>query len=135
MYVSFSKLSARVFLMFHFVISCIHSDTNPLLGELDQNQVDLIARINENPPKYKLRFDKSSNSSNDCVIQTPLIDLNSPVGSSLAVLRHTLDYFLLSGERLSQMTKVYHDSNALVELLEEVGHFSWIFQMFNDVFL
>lgn len=57
---------------------------------------------------------------NDWLIETPLIDLNAPIDLSPEVLRETLSYFILSGERLSQMTRVYNDTDALTKLLEEV---------------
>ena len=58
------------------------------------------------------------------VIETPLIDLEQPLDENFllrpAFLRETFKLFLQSGERLTQMTKVYNDVEALTKLLEEV---------------
>ena len=58
------------------------------------------------------------------VIETPLIDLEQPLDENFllrpAFLRETFKLFLQSGERLTQMTKVYNDVEVLTKLLEEV---------------
>lgn len=107
----------------------------------------MISLLEEKIPKYKLRFDTITEFTgvlclalalfciispsdlsthtgykhNDWLIETPLIDLNAPIDLSPEVLRETLSYFILSGERLSQMTRVYNDTDALTKLLEEVS--------------
>ena len=58
---------------------------------------------------------------NDWLIETPLIDLDAPIDLSPTILRETLNFFIQSGERLSQMTRVYNDNDALTKLLEEVS--------------
>lgn len=60
---------------------------------------------------------------NDWLIETPRIDLDAPIDFNPVILRETLNFFLQSGERLTQMTRVYDDSEALTKLLEEV-HFT-----------
>lgn len=57
---------------------------------------------------------------NDWLIKTPLIDLEAPVDLNPTILRETFNLFIQSGERLSQMTRVYNDIDALTKLLEEV---------------
>ena len=58
---------------------------------------------------------------NDWLIETPLIDLEAPIDLNPVILHETLNYFIQSGERLSQMTRVYNDTDALTKLLEEVN--------------
>ena len=58
---------------------------------------------------------------NDWLIETPLIDFDAPIDLNPVILRETLNYFVQSGERLSQMTKVYNDIDAITKLLEEVA--------------
>jgi len=40
---------------------------------------------------------------------------------SSELIEETLKYFVLSGERISQMTKTYNDIDAVTRLLEEVS--------------
>lgn len=69
---------------------------------------------------YLLYLPTTGYQHNDWIIQTPLIDLDAPIDLNPVILRETFNYFLLSGQRLSQMTKVYNDIDALTKLLEEV---------------
>lgn len=61
-----------------------------------------------------------SESDKSYWIQTPLIDLEQSFDFSLENINELFKYFLLSSERLSQMTKVYNDIEAVIRLLEEV---------------
>lgn len=61
-----------------------------------------------------------SESDKSYWIQTPLIDLEQSFDFSLENIDELFKYFLLSSERLSQMTKVYNDIEAVIRLLEEV---------------
>lgn len=52
--------------------------------------------------------------------QVPILQQNIHVSSlSTELVSETLDYFLNCGQRLSQMTKTYHDSDAYILLLQE----------------
>jgi trafficking kinesin-binding protein 1 len=59
----------------------------------------------------------------DFLIQTPVLDPEEIVKLRLDLTpdlaRATLDYFLSCGDRLSQMTKTYHDVDAVTRLLQE----------------
>lgn len=57
----------------------------------------------------------------DWFISVPVLDPNTPIDLSDEFIGSTLDYFLLSSERLSQMTKTYNDIDAVTRLLEEVS--------------
>ena len=81
-------------------------------------------------PKYKLKADFLTEAgssvrgqSEDDFIETPVLD---PIRSQEIIegltsdqAEATLAYFLSCGDRLSQMTKTYHDVEAVTRLLEE----------------
>lgn len=59
---------------------------------------------------------------NDWYISVPVLDPSEePVELSDDLLGQTFEYFILSSERLSQMTKTYNDIGAVTRLLEEVS--------------
>ncbi|KAF7490013.1 Trafficking kinesin-binding protein 1 [Sarcoptes scabiei] len=62
---------------------------------------------------------KNFSPQNDWIIQTPLIDFDDPIDLNPKTLRQTFQFFLQSGIRLTQMTKIYDDAEALTKLLEE----------------
>lgn len=102
------------------------SNTITLVGttpETQHTEVELISLIEEKIPNYKLRIDTITDfvgyQHNDWLIKTPLIDLEAPVDLNPTILRETFNLFIQSGERLSQMTRVYNDIDALTKLLEE----------------
>ena len=115
--------------------------------------------IEEKIPRYKLRIDTTTGFTggdllpvrhlfnnvfsfsncpgyqhNDWLIKTPIIDLDAPIDLNPVLLRETLNYFILSGERLSQMTKVYNDVDALTKLLEEVHSLFVLIFLFLSLF-
>ncbi|KAI2799562.1 Kinesin associated protein [Blomia tropicalis] len=103
------------------------SNTITLVGttpETQHTEVELISLIEEKIPNYKLRIDTITDfvgyQHNDWLIKTPLIDLEAPVDLNPTILRETFNLFIQSGERLSQMTRVYNDIDALTKLLEEI---------------
>ena len=51
----------------------------------------------------------------------PLLDPEQALDLSPELIHETLKYFILSGERLSQMTRTYNDVDAVTRLLEEVS--------------
>jgi len=62
-------------------------------------------------------------SNEDFIIQTPVLSPEEAVKVRLDLTPElagaTLDYFLSCGDRLSQMTKTYHDVDAVTRLLQE----------------
>jgi len=87
-----------------------------------EDEVEILSLLEEKLPKYKLRADsltKFSGYQNDDFsgIPYPVLEDFSPVTPEQAYL--TLGYFLLSGKRVSQMTKTYSDVDCVQRLLEE----------------
>ena len=86
--------------------------------------------LQDSLPKYKLKADFLTEAgssvrgqSEDDFIETPVLD---PIRSQEIIegltsdqAEATLAYFLSCGDRLSQMTKTYHDVEAVTRLLEE----------------
>ena len=66
-----------------------------------------------------LWFFFAGNENKDWFISTPVLNPNEPSELTTEFISETLKYFLLSAERLSQMTKTYDDINAVTNLLEE----------------
>ncbi|CAG2173984.1 unnamed protein product, partial [Oppiella nova] len=87
------------------------------------DEVELLSLVEEHIPKYKLRYDTITEfagyDNNDWYIKTPVLDSEAPVDLSAETIGETLKYFILSGERLSQMTKTYNDIEVVTKLLEE----------------
>ena len=53
------------------------------------------------------------------IIQTPVLDPQAGEGLSPVQAKAVLDYFVSCGDRLSQMTKTYHDVEVVTRLLQE----------------
>lgn len=66
-------------------------------------------------------FPRTGYENNDWFISTPVLDPNEPIDLSPGFISETLSYFILSAERLSQMTKTYNDIEVVTRLLEEVS--------------
>ena len=66
-------------------------------------------------------FSSTGYENNDWFISTPVLDPNEPIDLSPEFISETLSYFILSAERLSQMTKTYNDIEVVTRLLEEVS--------------
>lgn len=85
--------------------------------------MNLISLIQEQLPHYVLRADAATNFAGydnaDWTIQTPCLPQDIDLDLSPEVIEETLKYFVLSGNRLSQMTKTYDDIRAVTHLLEE----------------
>lgn len=83
-------------------------------------EVDVISLLDEKIPQYKLRADTIFSHSNCDWIRAPLyIDENEVNELTNEQIAFTLDYFIQSGYRVSQMTKTYYDIEAVTKLLEE----------------
>lgn len=83
-------------------------------------EVDVSSLLGEYIPHYKLRADNNLPSSNSDWIQAPLyFDEEAISELTNEQIQTTLDYFILSGNRVSQMTKTYYDIEAVTKLLDE----------------
>ncbi|XP_055689433.1 trafficking kinesin-binding protein milt isoform X2 [Lutzomyia longipalpis] len=87
-------------------------------------EVEIFSLLEEQIPKYKLRADSLTQfggyENEDWFIPFPT--LPTPDGGlylSKDMCRETLNYFLLSGNRVSQMSRTYDDIDAITGLLEE----------------
>ena len=65
------------------------------------------------------------------IIQTPVLDPQAGEGLSPVQAKAVLDYFVSCGDRLSQMTKTYHDVEAVTRLLQVISIISPVFEFFN----
>jgi len=101
------------------------------------DEVEIVSLVQELIPRYRLRADTDFACSNEDFIQTPRIDGSEFEGLSNTQIRALLDYYgrsisfffhfrvssnLLSASssnRISQMTKTYHDISAVTRMLEE----------------
>ncbi|XP_067620408.1 trafficking kinesin-binding protein milt isoform X2 [Eurosta solidaginis] len=87
-------------------------------------EVEIFSLLEEQIPKYKVRSDFltdfSGYSNQDWYVPTPALAIPTEgLGLSKEQTRETLNYFLLCGNRVSQMTRAYDDIEAVTRLLEE----------------
>lgn len=94
------------------VLTDIHTQSN-----LDE--VEIVSLVQELIPRYRLRADTDFACSNEDFIQTPRIDGSEFEGLTNNQIRALLDYYASSSNRISQMTKTYHDISAVTRMLEE----------------
>ncbi|CAF3734453.1 unnamed protein product, partial [Rotaria sp. Silwood1] len=94
------------------VLTDIHTQSN--LAE-----VEVISLVQELIPRYRLRVDTDFACSNEDFIQTPRIDGSEFEGLTNTQIRGLLDYYASSSDRISQMTKTYHDISAVTRMLED----------------
>ncbi|CAF1154091.1 unnamed protein product [Rotaria sordida] len=94
------------------VLTDIHTQSN--LAE-----VEIVSLVQELIPRYRLRADTDFVCSNEDFIQTPRIDGSEFEGLTNIQIRGLLDYYASSSERISQMTKTYHDISAITRMLED----------------
>jgi len=84
-------------------------------------EVEIVSLIEESIPKYKLRQDYLTEfggiDNEDWVIKTPALNTSAKLTPEQA--EATLDYLVSCGDRLTQMTRTYHDVEAVTRLLEE----------------
>ncbi|XP_017134455.1 trafficking kinesin-binding protein milt isoform X2 [Drosophila elegans] len=87
-------------------------------------EVEIFSLLEEQIPKYKVRNDFLTNFSGyaneDWFVPAPALPI-PPEGLGLTKeqTRECLNYFLLCGNRVSQMTRAYDDIEAVTRLLEE----------------
>lgn len=86
-------------------------------------EVELVSLLEEQLPRYRLRADTltqfSGYDNEDWCIRVPCLPNPETLDLSPELIQETLSYFVVSGERLSQMTRTYSDPEALTRLLEE----------------
>ncbi|XP_016285033.2 trafficking kinesin-binding protein 1, partial [Monodelphis domestica] len=85
----------------------------------DVPEVEIITLLEEQLPHYKLRADSVFGYEHHDWIQTPMVPSDVPGHLTPTQIQETLQYFLLCSERVSQVTKTYHDIEAVTSLLEE----------------
>ncbi|XP_075151715.1 trafficking kinesin-binding protein milt isoform X2 [Haematobia irritans] len=87
-------------------------------------EVEIFSLLEEQIPKYKVRSDFLTNfagySNQDWYVPAPALTIPADgLGLTKEQTRETLNYFLLCGNRVSQMTRAYDDIEAVTRLLEE----------------
>ena len=103
-------------------------------GPADLPEVEIVSLLQEPLPKYRLRADYltqhggytnqdfSEKPVEGFVINTPTLstEQEQQIKGSLTPeqAEATLEYFVLCGNRLSQMTQTYHDVDAVTRLLQ-----------------
>ena len=99
----------------------MQKNTNSSDSQNTSSQTDLDAESFpfEKLPNFQLRADELSESDEQNWIKTPVLSSDLKIDLSPEQCEETFKFFLLSGDRLSQMTRTYHDIDALMHLLEE----------------
>ncbi|XP_054742299.1 trafficking kinesin-binding protein milt isoform X2 [Anastrepha obliqua] len=87
-------------------------------------EVEIFSLLEEQISKYKVRSDFltdfSGYSNQDWFVPAPALEIPTEgLGLTKEQTRETLNYFLLCGNRVSQMTRAYDDIEAVTRLLEE----------------
>ncbi|XP_013107505.2 trafficking kinesin-binding protein milt isoform X2 [Stomoxys calcitrans] len=87
-------------------------------------EVEIFSLLEEQIPKYKIRSDFLTDfagySNHDWYVPSPALQIPTDgLGLTKEQTRETLNYFLLCGNRVSQMTRTYNDIEAVTRLLEE----------------
>ncbi|CAH1789722.1 unnamed protein product, partial [Owenia fusiformis] len=88
----------------------------------DLPEVEIVSLVEEQIPKYKLRADtltEFGGYNNEDWIQTPVLQQDIDLDLTHDQIDATLQYFILCADRMSQMTKAFHDIEAVTRLLEE----------------
>ena len=93
------------------------SSASPLKCAVDLTDGLESNESTEDTPRYRLR---SLSAASADIIQTPVLDPDiNTQGLTALQAKCVLDYFLSCGDRLSQMTKTFHDVEAVTRLLQE----------------
>lgn len=87
-------------------------------------EVELVSLIEEQLPRYRLRADTLTefggyDKEDWSIIPSPCLPSPENLDLPPELIQETLNYFVVSGERVSQMTRTYSDPEALTRLLEE----------------
>ena len=97
-------------------------------------EVEIVSLLEAPVPKYKLRADYITqhggypnqdflqNNSDGFIIKTPTLSIEQEVALKGSLTpdqaEAALEYFVLCGDRLSQMTQTYNDVDAVTRLLQ-----------------
>ncbi|XP_068150574.1 trafficking kinesin-binding protein milt isoform X2 [Drosophila tropicalis] len=104
--------------------TCDASCLTDLCSNENIPEVEIFSLLEEQIPKYKVRSDFltdfSGYANEDWFVPAPALPI-PPEGLGLTKdqTRECLNYFLLCGNRVSQMTRAYDDIEAVTRLLEE----------------
>lgn len=87
-------------------------------------EVELVSLIEEQLPRYRLRADTLTefggyDKEDWSIVPSPCLPSPDTLDLTPELIKETLNYFVVSGERVSQMTRTYSDPEALTRLLEE----------------
>lgn len=87
-------------------------------------EVELFSLLEEQIPRYKVRADTTTTfggyENQDWFVNYPALPIpQEGLGLTTEQTREALNYFLLCGNRVSQMTRAYDDIDAVTRLLEE----------------
>ncbi|XP_019406040.1 PREDICTED: huntingtin-associated protein 1, partial [Crocodylus porosus] len=82
-------------------------------------EVEIISLLGEQLPRYTLRADTVFGYDHDDWLHVPLVPPEVPAHLTPQQIEETLQYFLLCSERVSRITKTYHDIDAVTSLLDE----------------
>ncbi|KAJ8001983.1 hypothetical protein DPEC_G00175080 [Dallia pectoralis] len=83
------------------------------------SEVEIVSLLSEGLPNYTLRADCMFGYDHDDWLHTPLLPPEATLGLTHDQIEETFNYFLLCSERVGQVTKTYHDIEAVTHLLEE----------------
>lgn len=100
----------------------VHTLTD--LSSSNGAEVELVSLIEEQLPRYRLRADTLTefggyDKEDWSIIPSPCLPSPENLDLPPELIQETLNYFVVSGERVSQMTRTYSDPEALTRLLEE----------------
>uniref|UniRef100_A0AAR2K2W0 Huntingtin associated protein 1 n=1 Tax=Pygocentrus nattereri TaxID=42514 RepID=A0AAR2K2W0_PYGNA len=104
------------------VLDKSHQDVSTLTdlcSGADLPEVEIVSLLTEELPRYTLRADYVFGYEHDDWLHTPLLPPEAALGLTYEQIDETLKYFLLCSERVGQVTKTYHDIEAVTHLLEE----------------
>ncbi|XP_033912917.3 trafficking kinesin-binding protein 1-like, partial [Acipenser ruthenus] len=82
-------------------------------------EVEIISLLEERLPSYTLRADCLFGYEHDDWLHSPLLPPEAGLQLTAEQIEETLKYFLLCSERVGQVTKTYHDIDAVTQLLDE----------------
>ncbi|XP_037050623.1 trafficking kinesin-binding protein milt isoform X2 [Bradysia coprophila] len=117
-------LPSRRFLQQNKVQKCDVGCVTDLCSSEHLPEVEIFSLLEEQIPKYKLRVDSLTQftgyENQDWFVPSPALPIpKGGFGLNRDQIRETLNYFLLCGNRVSQMTRTYDDIEAVTRLLEE----------------
>ncbi|XP_051528112.1 trafficking kinesin-binding protein 1 [Myxocyprinus asiaticus] len=95
------------------------STLTDLCSSVDLPEVEIVSLLREELPTYTLRADHVFGYEHDDWLHIPLVPAEAAIGLTQEQIEETLKYFLLCSERVGQITKTYHDIEAVTHLLEE----------------